>query len=85
MCTLTTSSDTFCTAVNEKRKHNGGAVRVGQSGSCRGEERARRIEVEGNKRETNEERMSRDEGGRRVKDKGRPKLCHSGRGKKKNH
>lgn len=23
LCTLTTFSDTFCTAVNKKRKHNG--------------------------------------------------------------
>lgn len=54
LCTLTTSSDTFCTAVNEKRKHNGAS---GWSGGFvgqlleRGEDRS--SEVEGNKEETN--------------------------------
>lgn len=45
LCTLTTSSDTFCTAVNEKRKHNGAVGvelgdRVGQS-----PEEGKRVEV----------------------------------------
>ena len=52
LCTLTTSSYTFCTAVNEKRKHNGG-VGGGAGGEMwgrvwkRGEDQ--RSEVEGSK------------------------------------
>lgn len=51
LCTFTTSSDTFCTAVNEKRKHNGasGGWTWGMWGDCRREERGRRSEVEGSK------------------------------------
>ena len=46
LCTLTTSSYTFCTAVNEKRKHNGGVgvERVGIcGGGCGREERTKEV------------------------------------------
>lgn len=73
LCTLTTSSDTFCTAVKKnkqkKRKHSGevgmeAGMEVGMRGSCETEERN---EVEGSKEETEEERI---------------KVCHSGRKEK---
>lgn len=81
LCTLTTSSDTFCTAVNEKREHNGASGWMWDSWQ-RGEDQ--RSEVEGSKEETNVGK--RREGMKRegVKDKGRPKRFHSGK-RKKNH
>lgn len=42
LCTLTTSSDTFCTAVNEKRKHNGASGWSGQYGTVVGERRGQK-------------------------------------------
>jgi len=69
LCTLTTSSDTFCTAVNEKRKHNGGrqdgAREEGEDeGQLWEREEDRRSEVEGSKEETNVGKRRRDEEGR---------------------
>lgn len=63
LCTLTTSSDTFCTAVKKKkkkeRKHSGEAgMEVGMRGSCETEERN---QVEGSKEETNEKRRGDEE------------------------
>lgn len=34
LCTFTTSSDTFCTAVNEKKNANTMGRRVGGAGAC---------------------------------------------------
>lgn len=54
LCTLTTSSDTFCTAVNEKRKHNGASGwSVGDVGQLWERGEGRKSEVEGGKEETN--------------------------------
>lgn len=52
LCTFTTSSDTFCTAVNEKNANTTGRLggwSWGMWGGCGREERGRRSEVEGSK------------------------------------
>lgn len=66
LCTFTTSSDTFCTAVNEKkkRKHNGasGGWSWGMWAGCGREERGRRSEVEGSKEKKDGKRSGDEEG-----------------------
>lgn len=67
LCTFTTSSDTFCTAVNEKkkRKHNGasGGWSWGMwAAGCGREERGRRSEVEGSKEKKDGKRSGDEEG-----------------------
>lgn len=67
LCTLTTSSDTFCTAVNKTTQTQWGVgVEWGDVGQLweRGEDR--RSEVEGGKEETNVGRRRRNKGKRKA-------------------